>query len=98
MNNKKKDENEKIAAAIEYDKNQGVPKVVAKGKGYIAEKIIEKAKDENVTLYEDKELANFLNNLNIGDNVPEALYDVVAQILVFVSNIDKKVKDKLKME
>lgn len=91
-----KEEEQKIAAAVEYDKGIGVPQVVAKGKGIIAERIIEKAKKEKVTLYEDKELANLLNNLNVGDAIPEAMYDVIAQVLIFVSDVDKKVKEKLK--
>lgn len=93
--NERENQKEKIAAAIEYKKDVGIPQLVAKGRGSVAERIIEKAKEENITTYEDKELANLLNNLNIGDNIPESLYDLTAQILIYVSSIDKKVKEKL---
>jgi len=67
------------------------------GKGEIAEKILEKAKENNIPIYENEELAAALNAMNIGDEIPPELYDIVAQILVFVGSVDKnmeKRKDK----
>ena len=57
--------------------------------GIIADKIIEKAKESDVPLYEDAKLASTLSKLEIGDMIPPELYGVVAQILVFVDNLDK---------
>lgn len=79
----------KEAAALKYSPDDKAPKVVALGKGEIAEKILEAAKDNDVPVYENPELAHTLNMLSIGDEIPEELYEIVAQILVFVSDIDK---------
>ncbi|MDE7062534.1 MAG: EscU/YscU/HrcU family type III secretion system export apparatus switch protein, partial [Lachnospiraceae bacterium] len=65
------------------------PKILATGKGHIAEKIIEKAKEEDVPLYADNELASTLSKLQIGEMIPPELYEVVAEILVFVDDMDK---------
>ena len=65
------------------------PKILATGKGHLADKIIEKAKESDVPTYEDSKLANTLSNLEIGDMIPPELYTVVAEILVFVDRTDK---------
>jgi len=79
----------KEAAALRYspDKNRA-PSIVALGKGEVAERIIETAQKSDVPIYEDKNLAHTLNALHIGDEIPPELYEVVAQILVFVSKVD----------
>ena len=86
----------KTAVALSYDPNEdGAPKVIASGKGAIAERIIEKAKESNVPIHEDDKLADTLSKLEIGDMIPPELYEVVAEILVFVDAMDKiKAKDK----
>ncbi len=79
----------KEAAALRYDPEKGgAPEIVALGKGEVADRIIEKAKENNVPLYEDAKLAHTLNFLHVGDEIPRELYEVIAQILVFVSNLD----------
>lgn len=85
----------KEAAALRYSPESGnAPEIVALGKGEIAEKIIEKAKENNVPLYEDATLAHTLNYLRIGDEIPAELYDVVAQIMVFISQLDSSYEQK----
>ena len=79
---------------MSYEKGDTAPKVVASGMGAIADKIINTAKDSNVPLYEDGGLADTLSKLSIGENIPPELYDVVAEILVFVNDMDK-IKSKL---
>ncbi|MCR4741177.1 MAG: EscU/YscU/HrcU family type III secretion system export apparatus switch protein [Lachnospiraceae bacterium] len=79
----------KTAVALEYDPNDTAPKIVATGKGALAEKIIEKAKEADVPLHEDSKLANTLSKLEIGDYIPPELYEVVAEILVFVDEMEK---------
>jgi len=80
----------KEVAALQYNPSENQsPKLVALGKGETAEKIIEKAKEHNIPIIKDKNLAHTLNQLNIGDEIPRELYEVVAEILVFVSNLDK---------
>lgn len=79
----------KKAVALMYDPNDHAPQVVASGKGQLAEKIIEKAKEHDVPTYVDKGLADTLMNLEIGDYIPPELYGVVAEILVYVDRMDK---------
>lgn len=81
--------NEKTAVAISYDIDDAAPKILATGKGAVAEKIIQKAKESDVPLYKDNKLANTLSKLQIGDMIPSELYEVVAEILVFVDDMDK---------
>lgn len=79
----------KQAIALEYDPDDAAPKVIASGKGKIAEKIIEEAKKENIAVHQDGKLAETLSKLEIGDMIPPELYEVVAEILVFVDAMDK---------
>ena len=83
------DENKKKQAiALQYNPGDEAPTIVASGMGIVADKIIEKAKESDVPLYEDSKLANTLSKLEIGDMIPPELYGVVAEILVFVDNLD----------
>lgn len=79
----------KTAVAVAYEPGDQAPKILATGKGRIAEKIIEKAKESNVPLYQDNKLADTLSKLKIGDAIPPELYEVVAEILVFVDDMDR---------
>ena len=79
----------KQAIALEYDPNEAAPKVVATGTGAIADRIIEKAQEANVPVHKDSKLANTLSRLEIGEMIPPELYEVVAEILVFVDAMDK---------
>lgn len=84
------DENKKKQAiALQYNPGDEAPTIVASGMGIVADKIIEKAKESDVPLYEDSKLANTLSKLEIGDMIPPELYGVVAEILVFVDNLDR---------
>jgi flagellar biosynthesis protein len=65
------------------------PKILATGKGRIAEKIVETAQENKVPLYQDNKLADTLSKLEIGDAIPPELYEVVAEILVFVDGMEK---------
>ena len=87
----------KLAVAIEYDPSEEAPKIIASGRGILAEKIIEKAKEADVPLHRDDKLAGTLSKLEIGDMIPPELYGVVAEILLFVDKVDKikgKIKDR----
>ncbi len=89
-------ENDKVkqAIALEYDPNEEAPKIVATGKGALAERIIAKAKEASVPVHEDAKLANTLSKLDIGEMIPPELYEVVAEILVFVDAMDK-IREKM---
>jgi len=77
------------AIALEYDPADGAPKVVAIGRGAVAERIIEKAKESDIPVHRDEKLAATLSKLQIGDLIPQELYSAVAEILVFVDKMDK---------
>ena len=79
----------KQAIALEYDPNDEAPRVIASGKGALAERIIEKAKESDVPVHRDDKLAETLSRLEIGETIPPELYEVVAEILVFVDAMDK---------
>ncbi len=91
------EENKKVkqAVALEYNPEDSAPKVVAIGRGALAEKIIEQAKQADVPIHRDDKLADTLSKLQIGDMIPPELYEVVAEILMFVDSMDK-IKSKVK--
>lgn len=80
---------EKTAVALAYEAGDRAPKILATGKGEVAERIIEKAKEHNVPLHKDNKLADTLSKLKIGEAIPPELYEVVAEILVFVDDMDR---------
>lgn len=86
---------EKTAVAVAYNPGEVAPKILAVGKGEVAERIIETAKENDVPFYQDNKLAETLSRLQIGDTIPPELYEVVAEILVFVDDMDR-MKGKLK--
>ena len=79
----------KQAIALEYDPSNDAPTILATGRGKLAERIIEKAKESKVPVHKDDKLADTLSKLEIGDAIPPQLYEVVAEILVFVDAMDK---------
>jgi len=79
----------KTAVALGYDENDKAPQILASGKGHIAEKIIEAAKESDVPLYEDAPLAESLSGMEIGDEIPPEMYEIVAKILVYVGDRDR---------
>jgi flagellar biosynthesis protein len=79
------------AAAIKYDPGTDeAPILAAFGEGYVAEKIVSVAKQSGVKIVEDPSLASMLAKMSVGDQIPEELYEVVARVLIFVSDVDKK--------
>lgn len=78
----------KTAVALSYDPNDEAPKIIASGKGYLADRIIERAKENDVPLHKDDKLANTLSKLDIGDFIPPELYQVVSEVLLFVDRMD----------
>ncbi|MCX8084855.1 MAG: EscU/YscU/HrcU family type III secretion system export apparatus switch protein [Calditerrivibrio sp.] len=88
------DKNKK-ATALRYDAEKDkAPKVVAKGRGLIAEKILEKAKAHNIEIKEDPDLLEVLYKLDIYQEIPENLYKAVAEILSEVYKINNRRKSK----
>jgi len=86
-------EESKKAIALKYEQNKdSAPKVVAKGRGWIAERIIELARKHGVPLKENHALVEVLSKLEIYEEIPVELYKAVAEILVFVYQIKGKIK------
>lgn len=79
----------KQAIALEYNPEEDAPKVIASGRGKLAERIIEKAQESDVPIHRDDKLADTLSRLEIGEMIPPELYEVVAEILIFVDSMDK---------
>ncbi len=82
------EEKKKTAVALEYDPSDEAPKIIASGRGVLADKIIETAKESNVPIHKDERLANTLSRLEVGDFIPPELYGVVAEVLMFVDRLD----------
>ncbi|MBU5591408.1 EscU/YscU/HrcU family type III secretion system export apparatus switch protein [Clostridium sp. MSJ-4] len=82
------------AAAIKYESSYDAPVVTARGMGQIADKILEKAEENDVPVVYNKELADLLNNVDVGDYVPSELYEAVAEIIAYVADIDKLVGER----
>jgi flagellar biosynthesis protein len=80
----------KKAVALKYELNNEAPIITAAGMGLIADKIIEKAEESDVPVVYNKELTDLLSNVDIGKEIPEDLYEAVAYIIAFVTDLDKK--------
>ncbi len=73
------------AVALEYkEKLDAAPKIVASGRGVIAEKIIELAKENNIPLHSDADLVEILSVLEIDSTIPVEVYSVVAEIFTHI--------------
>lgn len=84
--------NRKKAAALKYDRSYEAPVVTAAGMGIIADKIVKKADENNVPVVYNKELAELLQNVDIGESIPPELYEIVAEVIAYVMNVDSKLK------
>jgi flagellar biosynthesis protein len=63
--------------------NKGAPKIVAKGHGNVAEEIIALAEEHGVLVHKDDELSQLLGQLDLGQDIPEGLYHVIAELIAF---------------
>jgi flagellar biosynthesis protein len=79
------------AVALKYDrKKDDAPKVAAKGKGKVAEKIIELAKKYDIPIKDDPDLVEVLSSLDINQEIPSEIYAAVAELLAFVYSLNSK--------
>lgn len=76
--------------ALRYE-GVGAPRVTAKGEGLVAEKILELAKEHHIPLHEDPNLIAVLAKLELGDEIPVALYRAVAEVIAFAYMVSGKV-------
>lgn len=83
------------AVALKYvPRLDNAPKIVAKGRGKIAEKIINIAKEHDIYIYDDPDLAEALAQLDLDEEIPADLYIVVSELLAFVYSINSEEKDR----
>jgi flagellar biosynthesis protein len=89
----KKDEKIRVAAAIKYDPaKDAAPVLAAKGRGLVAEKIIDIAKKNRIPIKEDPNLVQILSKLEIDEQIPPVLYKAVAEILAFIYSLNEKAR------
>jgi len=87
---------QKKAVSIKYTQNDFAPKITAKGKNKIAEEILKLAKENDIPIYEDRDLIEILYTMDVGYEIPETLYKAIAEILTFVYLANEKYKYMIK--
>ncbi len=88
----------KRAVALQYHGADSAPVVVASGMGYLAERIVEVATEHGVPVYEDTSLATMLSQLQLGQDIPESLYQAIVEIYVYFLEFDPADPEKLKRQ
>ncbi len=78
------------AVALTYEHGEFAPKVLASGKGLVAEQIIARAKESNIFIHESKDLVSLLMQVDLDENIPPALYQAVAEILAWLYTLDNQ--------
>jgi len=82
-------QNGPIAAVLKYEDKNGVPTVVAQGRGTVAKQIMELAQKNNIHMQEDSSLVANLLDMDLGDSIPPQLYTVIAEILLLIEEMEK---------
>ena len=79
------------AVALKYKAYEDLaPKVIAKGKGEIAKKIIAKAKEFDIPLFQNEELADMLLNVDVGEEIPPKMYETVVEVFIWLYKLEEK--------
>ena len=84
------------ATALQYEGGEAAPRVVATGKGTLAQRIVEAAQEAGVPVRSDPALARALESLDLGDEIPEALYRAVAETLAWAYRLDAAALKRLR--
>lgn len=82
------------AIALAYGSGDYAPKVVAKGRGLIAEQIIARAKDNHVFVHESKDLVALLMQVDLDDHIPPSLYQAIAEVLAWLYKLERGEADE----
>lgn len=81
----------KEAVALSYDPGvSDAPKVIAKGKGKIAENILQRAAEHDIPVQEDPTLVELLGQLNVNETIPEELYQAVSEVFAYIYRLDRQ--------
>ena len=79
------------AVAMKYQMYEdNAPKVLAKGSGEIAKKILEKAKEYDVSIFQNPELTDLLMNVEVNEEIPSELYQAVVEVFIWLKNTEEK--------
>jgi flagellar biosynthesis protein len=78
------------AAALHYSHGKGAPTLVAKGEGFIAEKILATAQQHDVPIHHDPALVGALSRLDLGEQIPTELFSAVATVIAFLYRLKKE--------
>ena len=77
------------AVALTYEPEDGAPRVVAKGKGFIAEEIVRRAREAGVFVHESPELISLLMQVDLDDRIPPTLYLAIAELLARIYKLEQ---------
>lgn len=88
--NTRPDSERALAVALKYAPGDKAPKVVAKGRGLIAEEIIARAREHGVYVHESPELVTLLSQVDLDDQIPPTLYVAVAELLVWLYRVEQQ--------
>ncbi len=89
--NKKDELKRQMAVALGYQtEKMSAPQVKAKGKGFLAQKILDLAKEKGIPIKEDTDLVQLLYKLEVSDEIPPELYQAVAELLAFLYKVNEK--------
>ncbi len=81
----------RAAMAVRYElAREAAPRIVAKGKGEMAERIIALARQHGIPVHEDRELVDALSRLDVQEQIPPELYEVMAEVLTFIYRTNRK--------
>ncbi len=76
------------AVALAYEHGEFAPKIVAKGRGVVAEQIIARAKEHGIFVHQSKELVSLLMRVDLDDHIPAELYQAIAELLVWLYELE----------
>jgi flagellar biosynthesis protein len=85
----KKPDSPQLAVALAYSAGKAAPQVVAKGRGLLAEAIIERARDAGVYVHESPELVSLLMQVDLDQHIPPELYFAVAELLAWIYRLEQ---------
>jgi flagellar biosynthesis protein len=86
----KKFTNTKAVALKHKAYEENATKVIAKGSGEIAKKIIQKAKEFDVPLFQNEELANMLLNVEVGEEIPPKMYEAAVEVFIWLYKLEER--------
>lgn len=79
-----------MAVALAYQSGEAAPKVIARGRGIIAQAIIERAKEHGIFVHESQELVGLLMQVELDEHIPPALYLAVAELLAWIYRLEHR--------